>query len=566
MSSGERPKSSGNPVQGSAGNRRGRPQGDNGEPHVERDVGESAAGEGDVSGREVEHGEPETSSEAHPRPETQTQPQRHRPRPRRGEERRNGRDTGLTRSGSGTGLALQDMTPYAIHTRSATRTDVGKRCAACNRHFLQIGEDIRCVRGRGSLLLRYHRSCIAAAGFPDPAGGVGGTGGSGGGQAGAGALTALGPGALGQGLGGRALVLAYLAAAEEPETGPGGESGRAQRPQGAQGLPQDPSRSGIYTTGATGTGANGGGGGGLAGAHEEDEKAKVCAGLGLDDLVVVCNVWRLPDAEARALPGECPICLRDFSPPEGSALSGPEAWISEPVLRFPCSTHHVFHAACATPWLRKAGLCPTCRVGVKPFLSTSRRPPSRTVPSHPMPPSGDNQTEQPSLTLPRIPPSGTGVLIAAAEAVSSRDDAATRALSSQEHPARTMPQAVAPALSLPSSIVGGTPDPPTTAAAAVNEEQYLRPEPGGASPASLPGGDEASGDWTEWQSPGSQPGSAQPEDFTLRQLSRSHMYSLEETGDDVSLNEPLSQPLVETDAENTRHSDAESGELLEPQT
>ena len=44
------------------------------------------------------------------------------------------------------------------------------------------------------------------------------------------------------------------------------------------------------------------------------------------------------------------------------------------------------------------------------------------------------------------------------------------------------------------------------------------------------------------------------------------MYSLEETGDDVSLNEPLSQPLVETDAENTRHPDAESGELLEPQT
>ena len=42
--------------------------------------------------------------------------------------------------------------------------------------------------------------------------------------------------------------------------------------------------------------------------------------------------------------------------------------VVEPLLRFPCSHLHVFHAACATPWLRKAGMCPSCRVSVHPSL------------------------------------------------------------------------------------------------------------------------------------------------------------------------------------------------------
>jgi len=50
------------------------------------------------------------------------------------------------------------------------------------------------------------------------------------------------------------------------------------------------------------------------------------------------------------------------------------------LLRFPCSHLHVFHAACATPWLRKAGMCPTCRVNIHPFLPNPK--PSKAASKH----------------------------------------------------------------------------------------------------------------------------------------------------------------------------------------
>ena len=58
--------------------------------------------------------------------------------------------------------------------------------------------------------------------------------------------------------------------------------------------------------------------------------------------------------------------------PATDSLAGGGQVAAEPLLRFPCSHLHVFHAACATPWLRKAGMCPTCRVNIHPFVPSAQ--------------------------------------------------------------------------------------------------------------------------------------------------------------------------------------------------
>lgn len=259
------------------------------------------------------------------------------PRNRRGRGHMSAIDNAIQKEYFGDGLALEPLAAkkrqkgWAVQQRQAQKCDVGHCCHACKQPFRDLNEEMTVWTG-AAIYNRFHSTCAATYVLRSQQ------------------REQLD--ARDAGDGGNKLAERYADGWRAPRDKPTKNAARQWL------LSQDPGawvplRGDIFTT-VTMIGENG-----------EKKAVPGLSAAGLSALRLRCRLGPSDGEEPQC--GECElqcsICFENAPQTTEECENGP-LW-----LRLPCSPQHVFHAACVQPWLRKASLCPVCRLDIRPLIA-----------------------------------------------------------------------------------------------------------------------------------------------------------------------------------------------------